>query len=275
MIKFDYQYVAGWSLARDIEILLATLPAVISGRGAYCEGDIPSAPSIIRPQVIDLHCHALPGVDDGPATHGRRARAAARCDRRGHDDRRRDAARVPALPDHRGHDRGGRRGAARRRPARDRDPGRRRGRARAGARAARQRAAPADARRLVDAAAGVAALARASGRCSSAAWTSCRSAATASCSPTRSARRLFLDRPLRLRALVEQGALCSITASALSGRFGQGAEVVRARAPARRPRPQRRLRRPRRARPPARSARGHAGRRRDAARSSPATPAGT
>ena len=35
MIKFDYQYVAGWSLARDIEILLATLPAVISGRGAY------------------------------------------------------------------------------------------------------------------------------------------------------------------------------------------------------------------------------------------------
>ena len=35
MIKFDYQYVAGWSLARDIEILLATLPAVISGRGAF------------------------------------------------------------------------------------------------------------------------------------------------------------------------------------------------------------------------------------------------
>jgi exopolysaccharide biosynthesis polyprenyl glycosylphosphotransferase len=35
MIKFDYQYVAGWSLARDLEILLATLPAVVSGRGAY------------------------------------------------------------------------------------------------------------------------------------------------------------------------------------------------------------------------------------------------
>ena len=35
MISFDYQYVAGWSLARDVEILLATLPAVISGRGAY------------------------------------------------------------------------------------------------------------------------------------------------------------------------------------------------------------------------------------------------
>jgi lipopolysaccharide/colanic/teichoic acid biosynthesis glycosyltransferase len=35
MIRFDYQYVAGWSLARDIEILLATIPAVISGRGAY------------------------------------------------------------------------------------------------------------------------------------------------------------------------------------------------------------------------------------------------
>jgi exopolysaccharide biosynthesis polyprenyl glycosylphosphotransferase len=35
MIRFDYQYVAGWSLARDVEILLATIPAVISGRGAY------------------------------------------------------------------------------------------------------------------------------------------------------------------------------------------------------------------------------------------------
>jgi len=35
MVRFDYQYVAGWSLARDVEILLATLPAVISGRGAY------------------------------------------------------------------------------------------------------------------------------------------------------------------------------------------------------------------------------------------------
>jgi lipopolysaccharide/colanic/teichoic acid biosynthesis glycosyltransferase len=27
--------VAGWSLARDLKILLATLPAVVSGRGAY------------------------------------------------------------------------------------------------------------------------------------------------------------------------------------------------------------------------------------------------
>jgi lipopolysaccharide/colanic/teichoic acid biosynthesis glycosyltransferase len=35
MIRFDYQYVAGWSLARDLEILFATLPAVLSGRGAY------------------------------------------------------------------------------------------------------------------------------------------------------------------------------------------------------------------------------------------------
>jgi exopolysaccharide biosynthesis polyprenyl glycosylphosphotransferase len=35
MIRFDYQYVAGWSLARDIEILLATVPAVLSGRGAF------------------------------------------------------------------------------------------------------------------------------------------------------------------------------------------------------------------------------------------------
>jgi exopolysaccharide biosynthesis polyprenyl glycosylphosphotransferase len=35
MVRFDYQYVAGWSLARDVELLLATLPAVMSGRGAY------------------------------------------------------------------------------------------------------------------------------------------------------------------------------------------------------------------------------------------------
>ncbi len=35
MVRFDYQYVAGWSLARDVEILIATLPAVMSGRGAY------------------------------------------------------------------------------------------------------------------------------------------------------------------------------------------------------------------------------------------------
>jgi len=35
MVRFDYQYVAGWSLVRDVEILLATLPAVFSGRGAY------------------------------------------------------------------------------------------------------------------------------------------------------------------------------------------------------------------------------------------------
>jgi len=35
MVRFDYQYVAGWSLARDMEILLATVPAVLSGRGAY------------------------------------------------------------------------------------------------------------------------------------------------------------------------------------------------------------------------------------------------
>ena len=33
--RFDYQYVSGWSLARDIEILLATIPVVLTGRGAY------------------------------------------------------------------------------------------------------------------------------------------------------------------------------------------------------------------------------------------------
>ena len=35
MVGFDYQYVSGWSLARDIEILMATIPVVVSGRGAY------------------------------------------------------------------------------------------------------------------------------------------------------------------------------------------------------------------------------------------------
>jgi exopolysaccharide biosynthesis polyprenyl glycosylphosphotransferase len=34
-MRLDYQYVAGWSLSRDVEILLATVPAVLSGRGAY------------------------------------------------------------------------------------------------------------------------------------------------------------------------------------------------------------------------------------------------
>jgi exopolysaccharide biosynthesis polyprenyl glycosylphosphotransferase len=35
MLKLDYQYVAGWTLARDLELLLATIPAVLSRRGAY------------------------------------------------------------------------------------------------------------------------------------------------------------------------------------------------------------------------------------------------
>jgi lipopolysaccharide/colanic/teichoic acid biosynthesis glycosyltransferase len=35
MLRFDYEYVAGWSLARDLEILLQTVPAVLTGRGAY------------------------------------------------------------------------------------------------------------------------------------------------------------------------------------------------------------------------------------------------
>jgi exopolysaccharide biosynthesis polyprenyl glycosylphosphotransferase len=35
MVRFDYQYVSGWSIARDVEILLATVPVVLSGRGAY------------------------------------------------------------------------------------------------------------------------------------------------------------------------------------------------------------------------------------------------
>jgi exopolysaccharide biosynthesis polyprenyl glycosylphosphotransferase len=35
MLRFDYQYVAGWTLARDFEILLSTVPVAISGRGAY------------------------------------------------------------------------------------------------------------------------------------------------------------------------------------------------------------------------------------------------
>jgi lipopolysaccharide/colanic/teichoic acid biosynthesis glycosyltransferase len=35
MLRLDYQYVTSWSLARDIEILLSTIPAVLSRRGAY------------------------------------------------------------------------------------------------------------------------------------------------------------------------------------------------------------------------------------------------
>lgn len=35
MVRLDFQYVTAWSLARDVEILLATLPVVLTGRGAY------------------------------------------------------------------------------------------------------------------------------------------------------------------------------------------------------------------------------------------------
>lgn len=35
MLRFDYQYVAGWSLARDFEIMLSTVPVALYGRGAY------------------------------------------------------------------------------------------------------------------------------------------------------------------------------------------------------------------------------------------------
>ncbi|MHB1537085.1 MAG: sugar transferase [Solirubrobacteraceae bacterium] len=35
MLRFDYQYVANWSLARDFEIMLLTVPAVLSARGAF------------------------------------------------------------------------------------------------------------------------------------------------------------------------------------------------------------------------------------------------
>jgi exopolysaccharide biosynthesis polyprenyl glycosylphosphotransferase len=35
MLRFDYQYVAGWSLGRDLKIVLATIPVLYSGRGAY------------------------------------------------------------------------------------------------------------------------------------------------------------------------------------------------------------------------------------------------
>jgi lipopolysaccharide/colanic/teichoic acid biosynthesis glycosyltransferase len=35
MLRFDYQYVAKWSLARDLEIMLLTVPAMLSARGAY------------------------------------------------------------------------------------------------------------------------------------------------------------------------------------------------------------------------------------------------
>jgi exopolysaccharide biosynthesis polyprenyl glycosylphosphotransferase len=35
MVRMDFQYATGWSLARDLEILLATVPVVLTGRGAY------------------------------------------------------------------------------------------------------------------------------------------------------------------------------------------------------------------------------------------------
>src|SRR5215207_1941880 len=35
MVRLDYQYVTGWSLTRDLEILLGTVTVVLNGRGAY------------------------------------------------------------------------------------------------------------------------------------------------------------------------------------------------------------------------------------------------
>jgi lipopolysaccharide/colanic/teichoic acid biosynthesis glycosyltransferase len=35
MVRLDFQYVTGWSLVRDLEILIATVPAVLKRRGAY------------------------------------------------------------------------------------------------------------------------------------------------------------------------------------------------------------------------------------------------
>ena len=35
MLRLDFQYVTGWTLARDVEIMLATVPAVLAGHGAY------------------------------------------------------------------------------------------------------------------------------------------------------------------------------------------------------------------------------------------------
>jgi lipopolysaccharide/colanic/teichoic acid biosynthesis glycosyltransferase len=35
MVRLDLHYIRNWSLALDIEILLRTLPAVVTSRGAY------------------------------------------------------------------------------------------------------------------------------------------------------------------------------------------------------------------------------------------------
>jgi len=35
MVKLDYMYVTGWSLAWDVKLLLQTVPAVLAKRGAY------------------------------------------------------------------------------------------------------------------------------------------------------------------------------------------------------------------------------------------------
>ena len=225
MIKFDYQYVAGWSLARDIEILLATLPAVISRPGRV---------------LIDLHCHALPGVDDGPATLEdslallRAAHAAG-------------AKTVvatphvsPRVPDDAGHDRGA---VAELRPLSPVE-------LLAGAEVAHEpalelpdevlrRLTLGDSRTILL----ESPLSPSVGPVFERAFESLleRGYRVLLAHPERAP--IFLDRPLRLRALVEQGALCSITARALSGRFGQGPKWFALRAAARRARAQRRLRR--------------------------------
>ena len=78
-----------------------------------------------------------------------------------------------------------------------------------------------------------------------------RSAATASCSPTRSAARPSSATPARLERLVGAGALVQVTAGSMTGGFGSTVRRFTVEHPARGPRARRRLRRPRHAPPPA------------------------
>ena len=176
--------------------------------------------------MIDLHCHVLPGIDDGPGTDEQALALARFAVALGTQRHRGDPAPQPALAHRaRSGDRG--RGAAGRAAGGGRDraraPDRRRDRARGGGPPRRPDA-------LGAGASGPATIccsrARTSRRASgsSARSATCSPAGSGSSSPIRSAPRSSRTGPGRLRKLVAAGALCSVTAGALEGHFGPAAQ---------------------------------------------------
>ena len=214
-------------------------------------------PPRVRATVIDLHCHVLPGIDDGPATIEDSIALARVAAAGGHARAGGDAARELALPQRRRDDRGlvGRAERASVRRA-GRDP---RWSAAGSPFRSRDRGdADRRARALAARAPGLGGAAVAAGRASVRARRP-------------GPRRILLDLqrdghhvvlahpercpafhrdPRMLERLARAGVLMSVTAGSLDGPVRRRGTPFRARARARGDAPQRRLRRPRRRQPP-------------------------